>query len=94
MRYPPLFRFETETIKFLERSRRPQVLILSINPPFSESMILPENFKRNLLFKMEKLSNKGWSYHKRLVKLDANSICYFRAVPKDFVGRLKNSFIL
>ena len=31
--------------------------------PSSTNQWQPENFKRNLLFKMQKLSNKGWSYH-------------------------------
>ena len=33
---------------------------------------------------MEKLSNKGWANHKRVVALDEHSLCYYRKVPKTF----------
>lgn len=33
---------------------------------------------------MNKLSNKGWSYHLRLLKMDEHAITYFRNVPKDY----------
>lgn len=41
---------------------------------------------KTLFGKMNKLSNKGWSYHLRLVKMDQHSISYYRNVPKDFDG--------
>ncbi len=49
--------------------------------------MIPENFRRSMLYKMEKLSNKGWSYHPRLIRLDEHSICYFSKIPKDFKGK-------
>ncbi len=46
----------------------------------------PDNLKKTLLAKMNKLSNKGWSYHLRLLKLDSQALSYYRNVPKDFDG--------
>jgi hypothetical protein len=38
---------------------------------FSDSILMnPPNFTKMLLYKMEKLSNKGWSYHPRLIRVD------------------------
>jgi hypothetical protein len=51
-----------------------------------ESLISPENFKRPILAKMNKLSNKGWSFHLRLLKMDQHALTYYRNVPKDFDG--------
>ena len=48
----------------------------------------PENFKKVLLAKMNKLSNKGWSYHLRLLKMDQHALTYYRNVPKDFDGMI------
>lgn len=45
-----------------------------------------DNIAKTLFGKMNKLSNKGWTYHLRLVKMDQNSISYYRNVPKDFDG--------
>jgi hypothetical protein len=50
------------------------------------SAIIPENFKKPMLTKMNKLSTKGWSYHLRLLKLDEHALAYYRNVPKDYDG--------
>ena len=50
-------------------------------------MIVPENFNKTLLAKMNKLSNKGWSYHLRLLRMDQHALTYFRNVPKDYDGK-------
>lgn len=42
---------------------------------------------RPLLGKVNKLSNKGWNYHFRLLKMDAVALTYFKTVPKDFDGK-------
>ena len=48
---------------------------------------MPENFNKTLLAKMNKLSNKGWSYHLRLLRMDQHALTYFRNVPKDYDGK-------
>ena len=53
----------------------------------------PPNFNRMLFYKMEKLSNKGWSYHPRLIRVDEHSIAYFSKIPKDYTGK-KNTGLL
>jgi len=54
----------------------------------------PPNFNRMLFYKMEKLSNKGWSYHPRLIRVDEHSIAYFSKIPKDYTGMLRASHML
>ncbi len=39
-----------------------------------------------LLGKVNKLSNKGWNFHFRLLKMDNYALSYFKSVPKDFNG--------
>jgi hypothetical protein len=53
----------------------------------------PPNFNRMLFYKMEKLSNKGWSYHPRLIRVDEHSIAYFSKIPKDYTGMLRASHV-
>lgn len=50
-------------------------------------LMIPPNFSRMLFYKMEKLSNKGWSYHPRLIRVDEHSIAYFSKIPKDYTGK-------
>lgn len=52
----------------------------------------PPNFNRMLFYKMEKLSNKGWSYHPRLIRVDEHSIAYFSKIPKDYTGKKPSTF--
>ena len=56
-------------------------------------MVVPENFKRSMLTKMNKLSNKGWSYHSRLLRLDQHAISYFRNIPKDYDGKYQQIYL-
>ena len=42
---------------------------------------------KEFLGKVNKLSNKGWSYNLRLLKMDQYSLTYYKNVPSDFDGR-------
>ncbi len=53
----------------------------------------PPNFSRMLFYKMEKLSNKGWSYHPRLIRVDEHSISYFSKIPKDYTGTIHTMIV-
>ena len=35
---------------------------------------------------VQKLSNWGYRYNKRLLKIDSNTLSYYRDVPKNFTG--------
>jgi len=47
-----------------------------------------------LFYKMEKLSNKGWSYHPRLIRVDEHSISYFSKIPKDYTGTINTMIVM
>jgi len=58
---------------------------ISVQASSADSILMnPPNFNRMLFYKMEKLSNKGWSYHPRLIRVDEHSIAYFSKIPKDY----------
>jgi len=40
--------------------------------------------KRYYVGVVEKLSGLGFRYHKRLLKVEGNTLSYYRNVPKDF----------
>jgi len=49
---------------------------------------------KEVLGKVNKLSNKGWSYHFRLLRMDQNSLTYYKSVPSDFDGKLYEKLYL
>ena len=41
-----------------------------------------------MLGKVNKLSNLGWGYNQRILKMDSFALSYYKTIPKDYDGIL------